>query len=108
MGGGGDGREDEYGDEHDTRDGGENWSGHESRNGREDGDEKRDEGGGEKEPGNLRSGNRGGSEDARRRAAPTSNQQPQPQDPTPQRGRRIMGRTRVQRREARGRIEEGG
>ena len=41
------------------------------------GDESRDEAGGEREPGNLRSCKRGGSEDARGGAAPTSNQQPQ-------------------------------
>ena len=49
-----------------------------------------------------------GSEDARERATPTSNQQPQPQDPTPQRDRRIMRSPRVQRRGARGEIVEGG
>ena len=38
----------------------------------------------------LRSGNRGGLEDARRGATPTSNQQSQPQDPTPQLDRRIV------------------
>ena len=82
------------------RDGGENR--------REIGDENIHEGGGEREPGNLRSGNRGGSEDSRRRATPTSNQQPQPQDPTPKRDRRIILRTRAQGREARARIGEGG
>ena len=52
---------------------------------------------------------RGGSEDAREEVTPTSNQQPQPQDPTltPQRDRYIMRRTTVQGQEARGRIEEG-
>ena len=45
----------------------------------EHGDDNKDEGGGEKEPGNLRSGIRGGSEDARGEATPTSNQQAQPQ-----------------------------
>ena len=34
------------------------------------------EGGGKREPKNLRNGNRGGSEDARGGATPTSNQQP--------------------------------
>ena len=42
----------------------------------ENGDKNRDGSGGEREPWNLRSGNRGGSEDARRRATPTSNQRP--------------------------------
>ena len=64
-----------------------------ARTGAGTGDGDRDEGGGEREPGNLQSGNRGGSEDARGGAMPTSNQQPQPQDPTPQRHRRIMRRT---------------
>ena len=41
----------------------------------------------------------GGSEDARRWATQTNNQQPQPQDPTPQRDHRIMLRTRAQGRE---------
>ena len=45
----------------------------------------RDKGGGEGESGNLRICNRGGSEEAKRGAAPTSNQQPQqPQGSTPQ------------------------
>ena len=39
---------------------------------------------------------------------PTSNQQPQPQDPTSQRERRIMRRVRAQGRQARDRIGEGG
>ena len=72
TGGGGDGREDEYGDEHEGSDGGENGSGNGSGNGRENGNEKINEGGGEREPGNLRSGNRGGSEDVRRWAKPTN------------------------------------
>ena len=66
--GGGDGNEAEYGNEHECRDGGENGSG--------DGDENVDEGGEERESGNLRSGNRCGSEDTRGGATPTSNQQP--------------------------------
>ena len=37
----------------------------------------------------------------------TSNQQPQPQDRTPQRDHRIIWRTRAQGREARDRIGEG-
>ena len=37
-----------------------------------------------------------------------SNQQPQPQDPTPVQDRRIMRRTRAQGREAKDKIEEGG
>ena len=94
--GGGDGREDEYGDEHEGRDRGKNGSGSGSGNG----DENRDEGGGEREPENLRSGYRGGLlEDARRRATPTSNQQSQPQDPTPQRDCCIMLRTRPEPRD---------
>ena len=100
--GGVDRREDEYGDEHEGRYGGKNGSGSGIRNG----DENRDEGGGERKPGNLRSDNRGGSEDATRRATPTSNQQPQLQDPMPQRDSRIVLRTRAQGREARGRVGE--
>ena len=80
-----------YRDEHEERDGSGNWSG----NGREGGGENREVGGGEREP---------GSEDARRRVTRTSNRQPQPQGPTPQRDRRILLRTRAQRREARDRI----
>ena len=57
-------------------------------NGGENGNENGDEGGGGREPGDLRSGNRGRSEYARRRVMSTSNQQLQPQDPTPQRGAR--------------------
>ena len=53
---GGDGNKGEYGNEHKNRDRGEYRSGN--------GDENRDEGGAESEPGNLRSGNRGGSESA--------------------------------------------
>ena len=49
-----------------------------------------------------------GSEDVGRWATRTSNQQPQPQDPTPPGNRWIMLRTRIQRREARDRIGEGG
>ena len=41
-------------------------------------------------------------------ATPTSNQKPQPQHPMPHRDRRVMRRTRVQGREARGMIGEGG
>ena len=77
--GGGDGNEDEYGNEHECRDRSENGSGN--------GDENRDVGRGEKKPVNLRSGNRGNrswSEHARVGATPTSKQQPQPQDLTPQ------------------------
>ena len=55
---------------------------------------------GGKESGNLRIGYRGGSGDTRRGSMLTSNQSTQLQDPTPQRGRRIMLRTRVQGREA--------
>ena len=64
-------------------------------------------GAGARETGNLESGNRGGSEDARRRATPTSKQQSQPQDLTPQRDRRIMLSTRAQGRETRDRTGEG-
>ena len=49
--------------------------------------------GGEREPGNLRNGNRGGSEDARGESMPTINQQSQSQDPTHQRDRHTMWRT---------------
>ena len=97
---GGDGNEDEYGNQHGVRGGGESGSG--SR------DENRDEDGGERDSGDLRKGNRGRSEDTIRHATPTSNQQLQPQDPTPQRDRRIMRRTRVQEQEARDRTREGG
>ena len=78
------------------------------KNGSGNADENRDEGGGEKAPRNLQSGGRRGSEDARGGVTPTSNQQPQPQGPTPQRDRRAMRRTRAQGREARERIGEGG
>ena len=94
------GNEDEYGKEHEGRDGGENGSGN--------GGENIEEGRGEREPRNLQSGNRGESEDVQEGATPTNNQQSQPQDPTPQRDRRIMQRIRAQGREARGKIEEGG
>ena len=89
-----------YGNEHGDRDGGEDGSGNGNKN--------RYEGGGEREPWNLRSGNRDGLEDARRGATPTNNQQPQPQDPTPQLDRHIMRRTRAQGREPWGRNGEGG
>ena len=39
---------------------------------------------------------------------PTSNQQPLPYDPTPQRYRRIVRRAKAQGPEARDRVEEGG
>ena len=39
---------------------------------------------------------------------PTDNQQPHPQDPTPQRERGIIKRTRAQGREAKGGIRERG
>ena len=73
--GNGDGNEDEDGSGHEDRDGCENKS--------KDGDEKREEGGGERESGNPRRGNRGGSENVRGGETPTSNQEPQRQDPTP-------------------------
>ena len=47
-----------------------------------------------------------GSKDARRRATPTINQQPQPQHPPPQLDRRIILKTISQRRGARDRIRE--
>ena len=73
------------------------------------GDENKEEGGEKREPGNRRSGNRGGGlKDAREGATPTSNQQSQSQDATPQQGRRIMRRTRAQGREVRDRIGKGG
>ena len=90
--GGEDGRKDEYENEHKGKDGGENL----------------EEDGGEREPGSLRSCNRGESEDARRWATPASNQQPQLQDSISQRDRRIMLRAIVQEREEKDRIGEGG
>ena len=45
---------------------------------------------------NLPSSNKGKSEDARGWATATSNQQPEPQDPTPQRDRRLMRRWEAQ------------
>ena len=101
---------------HQRREGGNgdgNRGGDEDENGKEhecrDESENRDESGGEREPGNLQSGNRDGLEDARGAATPTSNQQPQPLliDTTPQRDR-YMTINRAQKREARDRIEEGG
>ena len=76
-------------------------------NGSGEGDE---EGGGERKPGNLLSHSRGGSEDAREELTPTRIQQPQPQgDPTPQRDRHLIGRTRAhQGREARDMIGKRG
>ena len=44
----------------------------------------------------------------RKGATPTSSQQPQPQNPTSQRDRCIMRRTKVQGRQARDRTGEGG
>ena len=103
--GGWDGREGKYGDVNESRYGGENGGG----NGRENGDENRYDGGGQEEPSTLRNGNGGGTEDARRWATPTCNQQLQPQDPMPQRAGRIMlKKTRAQERETRERIGEGG
>ena len=98
--GGGDGNENGYVNEHEGGDEGKNRS--------KNGDESREEGEGERESGNLRSGNRSGSEDAREGVTPTSNQSPQPQDPTPPRDRHIMRRTRPQGREARDIIGEDG
>ena len=73
--GGGDGNEDEDKKGHEDRD--------EGRNGSRNGGKNREDGGANREPENLRSGNRGRSEDATEGGAPTSNQQPQPQDPMP-------------------------
>ena len=99
--GDGDGNEDEYGDKHEVGD--------EVENGSRNGDENRDEDGREREPEYLRRGStKGGSEDAKKRATPTRNQQPQPQDTTPQRDRHTMWRTTAQESEARERIGEGG
>ena len=66
------------------------------------------QGGGEREPGNLRSDSRVRSEDAREGATSTSNHQSQLQDPTPERDRRVMRRTNAQGREARDGVGEGG
>ena len=63
-------------------------------NGNGDEDEKGEEGGGEIKPDNLPSDRRGEAEDARKGVTPTSNKQPQSQDPTPQQDRRIMRRTK--------------
>ena len=70
----------------------------------EDEDKNREKCGGEREPGDIR----GVLENVIEEATPTSNQQSQPQDPTPQRDRRIMRRTRAQEREVRYRIGERG
>ena len=88
--GGGHGNEAEYGSDYECRDRSENGIG----NGNGNGDENRDEGGGARESGNLRSGNRDGSEDARKGATPTTKEKLQLQFPTPQRDRRIMRRIR--------------
>ena len=66
---------------------------HKCRNGGENGGENRD-----------------GSEDARGGVTLTSNQKPHQKDPTPQRDRRIIQRTRAHMQEARDRIgeEKGG
>ena len=83
---GGDWNEDEDGNGHEGRDG--------VKKGSRNGDKKREGVRGEREPGNLRSDDRGVSKDARRGATPTSDQQAQPEDPTPQRGLSIMRRTK--------------
>ena len=49
-----------------------------------------------------------GLKDARGGATPTTDQQPHPQDPTPQRDCHIMRRTGVQGQEATDRIGKGG
>ena len=83
------------GDEH--GDGGEN--------GRDNGDENGEEGGREREPGNLRSGYKGGigrkTREGGRRQRVTGTHSRKTR-------RRIMLRTRAQGREARDRIREGG
>ena len=61
---------------------------------------------GEREPGNLRS-DIGGTEEPRGGPTPMSNQQPRPQEPTPQQDRCIMRRARAQGREARNGTVEG-
>ena len=91
-----------------TRTGMSTSAGKGARTGTRTRDETRVEGGGKRELGNLKSSNRGGSEDARRGARQTSSHKPHSQDPTPQRDRRIMRRTRAQGREARDRIGKGG
>ena len=96
----GDGNDHEYGNGHEGSNGSENWSGN--------GDENREESGWGREPGNFGTGNRGGSDDVRGGPTLTSNPQPEPQDPAPQRHRRIMRRTRAQGRETRDRVGEGG
>ena len=75
-----DGKEDECRDEHEGRDEGENGSG----NGIENEDEARGEVGEEREPRILRTGNRGGSEDAKRQVTPkiTSNHSRKTQRPS--------------------------
>ena len=68
-----------------------------------------EESGGERGYAKLRSSITGGEEDARKGETQTSNQQPQPQDSTPQRNRRIVRRARTQGREAREMtVEDGG
>ena len=93
----------------------EDGNGHKDRNGRGNrsmnGDRNnRRQGGGGREPGNLRRDIRGGVQDVSVRggATPTSDQETQPQDSTPQQDRRIMRRTRAQGREAGDRTGEGG
>ena len=78
------------------------------RSERVNGDENIYGDGGERKAGNLRSDIRGGSEAARRRITQTSNQQPQPQNPMPQRDHRIILTARSQEREARDRVGKGG
>ena len=60
------------------------------------GDENREEYGEKREPGNLQRDIRGWAENTREEMTPTCNQQPQSQDPTPQRGRLIMRGGRAQ------------
>ena len=98
--GSGDGRKCDYGEQHE----GKGRSGNRNGNGKENRGKNRDEVGGQRERGNLRRGNRGGSEDAGRWATPTKKKHPQPS----QRNHRVMLTTRAQGREARNRIEKDG
>ena len=87
------------------RDGGEDGNKNEDRNGQESRD------GGKNGSGNVNENKESVNrwlEDMRERVTPTSDQRPQSQDPTPQRDRCIMRRTRAQRRKVRDRIGESG
>ena len=71
-----------------------------NRNGNGDGDENGDEGGGGRESRNLQSDSGGGVEDTIEGVTPTSDHQPQPQDPMLQQKCRVMRRTSAQGWEA--------